>query len=231
MSIRSMSKNTISKTLFKNSGYKNSVFKNNVPKKSAKESVWRNILLGGCVLAPSLLVSSMYARADAPVAPNDDSLTLKQHVIKWMLTDENFVEKAAMSSRAEIELSQLALQKSQNSKVIGFAKTMVSDHTSADAKLKAIAHTENLAIPGEQDDAHADALEKLQKLEGAQFDAVYLDTMRKDHAKAVSLFAAAAADEGLNAQLRQFAQQTLPTLRMHQEHVKALDAGGSTSSR
>lgn len=170
--------------------------------------------------------SSMPAAADTP---SNGSLTIKQHLIKWMLSDEMFVEKAAIGSRAEIELSKLAIQKSQSSQVIDLAKNMITDHMAADTKLTDIAKNSNLSIPGQLDLAHLDDIDRLKNLSATQFDTAYIDMMQKDHENAVSLFAAAAVDEHLNPQLRKFAQQTLPTLRLHQEHANSLGMSATSS--
>ncbi len=203
----------------------------------------RPLLFMGLLLLSSALSSAdstMKSDSEMPsnsivpstsTAPSNGALTVKQHLIKWMLTDEKFIEKAAMGGRAEVELSQLAIQKSQSSQVVSLAKAMISDHTAADTKLNGIAQSANLPVPRQLDRAHLEDIDRLKNLSNSQFDAAYIDVMQKDHDNAVSLFAAAAADERLNPQLRQFAQQTLPTLRLHQEHANSLGTNSSASVR
>ena len=147
---------------------------------------------------------------------------IKQRIIQWTLTDQKFVDKVVASGRAEVELSQLALQKSSTKNVKDFAQRMVDDHSKASLELKTIAQAKNLNIPLEMDSEHTKALKKLQTLDGAAFDAHYIDLMVDDHEKNVSLFAAAGGDKSLDAQLQTFAQKTLPILREHLAHVKAL---------
>lgn len=189
-----------------------------------RSNTQKNFLSAPLVLSAMLVLSSTAAVAADPNTANtgDKDLTMKEHVIKWMLNDKKFVEQAAMSNLAEIELSRLALEKTQNPEVVSFAKLMVQDHTMATAKLSDIARAQNIAVPAELDRDHRDKLEELRGLSNAQFDAKYIDTMVKDHDKAVSLFTAASDDDKLNPQLRQFAQQTLPALKLHQKHVNTV---------
>jgi putative membrane protein len=156
---------------------------------------------------------------------------IKQHFIQWMLTDKKFVEKAAESGHAEIELSKLALQKTQTPQIKNFAQKMVDDHSAAALELENIARSKNLSVTSELDADHQKALSRLQAAEGAKFDAMYIDLMEEDHEKAVSLLTAAAADKKIDPQLQSFAQKNLPTFRMHLEHAKTLGTGEAASAK
>jgi putative membrane protein len=168
-------------------------------------------------------IGQLYADANSSSADDGARLSMKEKVTKWMLSDEKFVEKAAMGGRAEIEMSKLAIEKSQSPEVRDFAKQMVKDHTTAATELAGIAQSKNLAVPGELDHQHREAISDLKALNGAEFDAKYIDIMQKDHDKTVSLFTAAAADEKLDKQLQQFAEKTLPVIRGHAGHAQALE--------
>ena len=169
-----------------------------------KLSFHRFFLRGILFLTSAILVSAL-ATADATETSNHDSLTVKQHLIKWMLTDQKFIDKAVLGSRSEIELSQLALEKAQALRVRDFAKAMVHDHTAADTELGVIAQSKNLPVPAALDGEHQYDVNRLKNLSDAQFDAAYIDLMRQDHDSAVSLFAAAANDDKLAPELREFA--------------------------
>jgi len=54
-------------------------------------------------------------------------------------TDELFVEKAARSHMAEIEMSEVAMTKGTDSLVKTFAQQMITEHTQAQNELKDIA--------------------------------------------------------------------------------------------
>lgn len=70
---------------------------------------------------------------------------------------------------------------------------------------------------------HAMAMERMNKLSGAEFDREYLKMDLKDHKKAIELFEKQARS-GRDAELKAFAEKTLPTLREH--HQMARDIAG-----
>jgi len=63
------------------------------------------------------------------------------------VTPQHFVWDAAMMDMKEIQAGQLALQKSDNADLQAFAEHMISNHTKACKKLKAIAEKEGLKFP------------------------------------------------------------------------------------
>jgi len=101
--------------------------------------------------------------------------------------DADFVQFAATSSQAEIQLSQLAQQRGMNSAVKQFAERMITDHMQASDMLRQAAGGSAPASPT-LDAKHQQAMQKLEKLNGAQFDHEYMETMVNDHREAVTRF-------------------------------------------
>lgn len=141
---------------------------------------------------------------------------------KARLNDASFVEQAAAGSMAEIEYSKLAMKKTKNAKLRSFAEQMVKDHETAGIKLKQIAETRRVPVPKTLAPEQQKTLAELQGLTGAQFDRTYINVMKRDHDTTVGLFDNAADETGLSDDFRNFATQTLPILRMHQQHAHAL---------
>jgi putative membrane protein len=98
-----------------------------------------------------------------------------------------FFEKAAISNMAEIQLSQMAADHSQNAEVKQFAQTMVDEHTKALEQLKQAASAANVTLPTDLDKKHQKAKDKLSKLNGAAFDKEYMNAMVDDHKDAAKL--------------------------------------------
>jgi putative membrane protein len=119
----------------------------------------------------------------------------------------------------------LAQTKAKSDDVKGFAKHMVDDHTAAGEKLKAIAQADGVSPPDNLDAKDQKQLEALQKLNGAAFDHRYIQDQSAAHKEAVALFEKE-AKSGSNAQLKQFAVDTLPTLKQHLTDVEGLAHGG-----
>ena len=132
--------------------------------------------------------------------------------------DAEFVSEAASGGMLEVEAGKLALQKSANDSVKMFAQMMVTDHTKANDRLKALATENKWQVPATMSDDHMKKLSDLKEKSGMDFEDAYTDLMEKDHKEDVDKFEAQ-ADKGDNAALKQFASETLPTLRMHKEHA------------
>ncbi|WP_280139394.1 DUF4142 domain-containing protein [Microvirga massiliensis] len=134
----------------------------------------------------------------------------------------DFVNRAAVSNMLEIQSSQLAQQKAQNDRVREFAHSMVQDHTAAGDKLKSAAQgVPGATVPTSLDQPHQQMVQTLQSASGPGFDRDYIQMQVTAHQDAVNLFDQY-AQNGDNQQLKQFAQQTLPTLREHLQSVERI---------
>ncbi len=132
--------------------------------------------------------------------------------------DRAFVKRATMDGIAEVELGKLAADKASSDDVKTFAKQMVDDHTKANDELKTLAASKGIDLPTDTDKSHKAKMSKLQNLSGAEFDKAYVKEQIKDHDSALKLFRKE-ADKGKDADLKSFAQKTVPALEQHQQHV------------
>ena len=170
------------------------------------------------VTAPALAQTTTTAPASNPPAPTMATTNVNA---------TEFVNKAANSDMFEVQSSQLALNKTQDNRVREFAQHMIQDHTQASEKLKAAA--QGMTVPTSLDQEHAQMLQQLQQASGNDFTRSYVQMQFMGHQRAVALFDSYAQD-GDNAQLKQFAQQTAPTLRTHLQQITQIrnDVLGST---
>ena len=76
---------------------------------------------------------------------------------------DKFWNEAAQGGMTEVELSNLALQKSQNEEVKTFAQMMVDDHTKANDELKMLAQNKSVTLPTKLNDKKKENNEKLKK--------------------------------------------------------------------
>jgi putative membrane protein len=134
---------------------------------------------------------------------------------------QEFTTKGAAANDFEIQSSQLALTKSQNADIKAFAQMMIDDHTKAGEAMKTAAASQNTMLPTAQDADAASKLTQLQGASGADFDKLYVKMQTDAHVQAVGLFSGY-SQSGPDGQLKDFATQTLPTLKMHYEHVLKL---------
>jgi putative membrane protein len=153
-----------------------------------------------------------------------DTTTTGQTGIAVVADDAKFAVDAANGGMTEIELSKLALDKATNTKVKEFANMMVMDHSKAGDELKAIAATKNITLPATVNEDSKKALTDLAALKGADFDKAYVDKMVADHKATVDLFESESKNSK-DADLKAFADKTLPTIKGHLEHINAIHDG------
>jgi putative membrane protein len=146
---------------------------------------------------------------------NPDTMTMRK------VDDKKFLKDAAVGGMMEVELGKLATQKGSSDGVKKFGQKMVDDHSKANDQLKELATKENLQVPSELDSKHQSRLDKLSKLDGPAFDKAYIKDQLKDHEQDVSAFQSE-AQNGQDANVKQFAAATLPTLQEHLSMAKDL---------
>jgi putative membrane protein len=96
--------------------------------------------------------------------------------------DQAFVSKALEGGVAEVQLGQLAQEKSQSTDVKQFGQKMVADHTQMGEKwFKPVAKQLGVSEPKGPSKKEKKLIEKLQGLSGQQFDTEYIQAMVKDH--------------------------------------------------
>jgi len=96
--------------------------------------------------------------------------------------DQAFVAKAIEGNAAQVQLGQLAEQKSQSNDVKQFAQKMVSEHQQmTDKWFRPVAKQIGAGEPKGPSKKDKKLMEKLQGLSGPQFDTEYLQAMVKDH--------------------------------------------------
>ena len=121
-----------------------------------------------------------------------------------------------MAGCAEIAAGNLAIQKSKDPSVIDLAKMMVTDHTQANAKLQSL--SQDMSSLDSLDAKHKAMKASLMSLDGAAFDKAYIKGQVADHQAAIALFSKESTS-GTDKDLKAFASETLPKLKMHLDHV------------
>ena len=136
-------------------------------------------------------------------------------------TDTAFMKHAAADGMAEVRMGQMALEKSASADVKKLAQRIVTDHTSANAKLKTIAQAQGVSLPASPGAEAQQKAATLDALDGQAFDQAWAAAMVKDHQKAVEMFSAETRNSG-DSPVQNFASDTLPTLKAHLELAQRL---------
>lgn len=140
------------------------------------------------------------------------------------ITDDQFVIKAASSGMHEVEISNLAKTQATSPDVKRFAERMVTDHTKANKELIEAAKNTGTVAPVKMLEEHQKMVEKFRALKGAEFDKMYAQHAVESHQKSVDLFTNASKNVK-DANLRAFAEKTLPVIKEHLEMAKKLNGG------
>jgi putative membrane protein len=140
------------------------------------------------------------------------------------LPDTRFVGFAQNHNDFEIASAQLALTKSSNENVRAFAGRMLSEHQ-ADAQYLAKMRSEaGVSYAPDPNTPTVAVLQRLNTLEGAQFDAAYANAQLAAASNAEAQYGAY-SQNGSSGPLRRYAQEEYPKKRMHLELAQRL-AGG-----
>lgn len=143
------------------------------------------------------------------------------------LADENpdatFYKNAAEGGIAEVQLGKLAQDKSPTANVKEFGAMMVTDHSAANDKLKAIAAKKSITLPTSPSMGQMATKTKLEVLSGSAFDNSCIKAMVKDHEEDIKEFQTEAAS-GQDPDAKAYAAATLPTLQTHLKKIRAIAA-------
>lgn len=133
--------------------------------------------------------------------------------------DRAFAIRVAETDLAEIEVGNMALEKSKDPKVKEIAQKLVEDHTKTSEALKQIAEAKSLPLPQEPDSKHKAIAMKLKAESGEAFDRDFLKANSEDHHKVVAAFEKE-SQNGNDPEIKEFATKFLPAIK---EHTKMID--------
>jgi len=140
--------------------------------------------------------------------------------------DQKFLTEAAAGGMFEVEVGKLAAEKATDPGVKSFAQMLVDDHSTANDKLRQIATGHNVALPASLPDDKKKELDQLSKLSGANFDKQFIKIVgQKDHHHDIAAFEKASSS-AQSPDVKDFATNTLPTLKKHLAAAEKLPGKG-----
>jgi putative membrane protein len=137
-------------------------------------------------------------------------------------SDYKFAVAATRANTSEVDLGQLAAQKATDPAVRQFAERMVRDHSKANQQLSQILSQKGVTVPTETSSSEQREVDRLQKLNGAEFDKAYIEHMIRDHKKDVKEFEKA-SQKSEDGDIKAFAANTLPVLQDHLKMAQDLE--------
>jgi putative membrane protein len=128
--------------------------------------------------------------------------------------DHDFLMKAALLDRSQIEMARLAGQKSGNREVNDYARMLATDHSRNFEKVSALLQEADMNPPQLLSPDMRESLDKLWGLSGSEFDREYVNMTVDDHRMALAAFRRLSGTAG-NSGVKIYANETLATLQDH----------------
>ena len=138
-----------------------------------------------------------------------------------------FLKKAIVGNYAEVQMGQLAQQKSQNDDVKKFGKMLADDHSAANQKAQDAAKSLGVTPPDGPNAKQKADYEKMSKQSGAQFDRDFATHMVADHQKDLAEYKKEAKQTDAAGE---YAKGELDVLQKHLDTAKSLRSS-KTSNR
>ena len=178
----------------------------------------------------SVLALPVAHAADTQSSSQAGQSAAQQAKAKLDAQDRKFLMDAAQGGLLEVEAGRLALERASSEQVRQFAQQLVKDHTDANEKLMQIAQDKGIELPKQLDAKHKQQLDKLSKLQGEEFDRAFITQLgHKDHKKDIQAFEKQAR-QGKDAELKSFAEETLPVLQKHLSMAQKAKGGADSSA-
>jgi putative membrane protein len=137
------------------------------------------------------------------------------------VADQAFVRSVLESDAAEVQLGQLAQQKSQSGDVKQFGEMTVENRKRLDQQLMPIARELEVSQPKGPAKKDKELIAKLETLSGPQFDEEYIKAVVKGHQKDVKDFKSE-AQSAQNQSVQQAAKLDAPVIEQQLQAIQQI---------
>lgn len=134
-------------------------------------------------------------------------------------TAKHFLIVASVKNLQEISAGEQAIKKAKNPEVKAFGQMMIKDHGQSEQQLLKLAKSRGISLPPA---ATGGIKPDLMLANARNFDSAYVHGMSAGHNNTVEAFQEYAVN-GKDPAVKAWAQQMLPTLKMHLEHIKTIE--------
>jgi putative membrane protein len=174
----------------------------------------KRLVIAAALAAFAVPAAAQQSTTTTTVRPQSSQSSVSELTSRFMTT-------AAISDRFEIQSSQIAMQQARSDEVKEFAESMVEDHSGTTEDLLEFAQDKGVRLPDQVDARHQQLLAQLQQAPAGSFDATYVQQQVQAHREAVQLFEQY-AQSGDDEELKEWAEDTVPTLREHLQEAQQL---------
>lgn len=144
-------------------------------------------------------------------------------------TDPQIVGIVVAANKIDIDYAKLALSKSKNKEVRGFAQQMVQDHSTVQKSVFDLAAKLHVT-PADSDTSTSlksqskETTTKLKALKGKAFDKAYVDNEVAYHTAVINAMTTVLVPSAQNAELKSAVEGAVPLFQGHLEHAQNVDA-------
>lgn len=136
-----------------------------------------------------------------------------------------FLQKAIMSNRYEVQMANQAMNKTTNDKVRQYAEKTAQDHREVLEKLETYAKERNIDVNQNLDREYQEKIDRLDALEGEEYDAALNKNLTESREESVQLFEEAANGNDIeDAELKQWIGETLPDMKKNLEDTRSMNS-------
>lgn len=148
-----------------------------------------------------------------------------------MQNTTTFVVQTAQVNAAELSAAQYAIAKSSSPDVKQFANHILASRAHVTNELRDLAAKLGISMPTYPTTDQLRELNTLHSETGAKFDAAYSRFMANEHTTALARFKRAAQSNAIDPGVRQFAQNSLPSMQDTLQRANRLVASHAAGSR
>jgi putative membrane protein len=163
------------------------------------------------VLAGTIMLLTLHVTAKAQTSPK--------------LTDPEIASVAVTANQIDIDMANIAKEKSKNADVQKFAQTMITDHQSVIDQ--AVALVKKLNVTPKDNNVSKKLMSDAEKTKatlrsksGKDFDKAYVNNEVAYHKAVISTVNNVLIPQAQNAELKKLLQSVAPVLKTHLEHAE-----------
>jgi putative membrane protein len=157
----------------------------------------------------------------ATVATDANTSTTSNNAVVTDEKSSTFLTKVTNSGLAEVKLAKLAQQKATLEAVKNYAAMLEKDHSAVNDQVRTFANQRNVSIPSAPSEDKEKMYNDMEKMSGKAFDKHYISMMIQGHNDGIKLFEDT-KENATDVDVKNFADKTLPTLKMHLDSAKAI---------
>lgn len=133
----------------------------------------------------------------------------------------DFLAQAMQDSLAEIEMCELALERSTNDDIKVFSQHVIDEHSRMGQMIEQLASKKQRALPKDVMPEHQSMIDALSQLSGEEFDRQFVACNLKEHEKDMQMFRDCAEQES-DTNIRGLAERGAQMLNHHLTMVRQI---------